>query len=67
MGMFGIVTSSFKNALFSGTKAIKGGPAAQNGGEWLFQGGECKFVHRMRNTQDHMEIKELREVLGIQA
>ncbi|CAK4032469.1 Hypothetical predicted protein [Lecanosticta acicola] len=66
MSFFSIVTSSFKNVVMSGLKGLKGGPASQNGGEWLFEGGQLKFVHRMRNTADHSEIKELEQVLGIQ-
>lgn len=44
---------------------LKGGPSAQNGGERLFQGGELKWCHRMRNATDHTEVEELRALLGI--
>lgn len=46
--------------------ALSGGPSAQNGGEWLFQGGELKWCHRMRNSTDHTETKELKTLLGIE-
>lgn len=48
-------------------KAWKGGPPGQNGGEFLFEAGDLKWSHRMQSTQDHCEVKELREVLGVKA
>lgn len=65
-GMVGIVTDSFKNAALSGTAALKGGNPAQNGGEMLFANGELVWFKRMRHTQDHAEIDELKQVLGLQ-
>lgn len=65
-GMVGIVTDSIKNAALSGTAAFKGGNPAQNGGEMLFANGELVWFKRMRHTQDHAEIAELKEVLGLQ-
>lgn len=44
---------------------LSGGPAPQNGGEWLFQGGELKWCHRMRNPTDHTETEELKKLLGV--
>jgi hypothetical protein len=62
-----VIKSSTWTALTSGPKkAMSGGPAYQQGGEWLFQDGEVKWVHRMRNSADHAETKELKEVLGIE-
>lgn len=45
--------------------AHKGGPPKQNGGEFLFEGGELKWSHRMQCVQDHCDVEELREVLGM--
>ncbi|KAK2614190.1 hypothetical protein N8I77_001039 [Diaporthe amygdali] len=42
------------------------GAKAQNGGEWLFQGGQLKWCHRMRNSTDHTETEELKKVLGLE-
>lgn len=66
-----IKTGFWANAIGSGwtllkdTNRLKGGPSWQNGGEWLFEDGEVKWCHRMRNTMDHAEVEELRELLGI--
>ena len=61
----GNVFSSLKNIVTSGPKGLKGGNYSQNGGELLFEGAELKWFHRMRNTRDHAEVKELKEVLGL--
>lgn len=45
--------------------AHKGGPPNQNGGEFLFEGGELRWSHRMQCVQDHCDVEELREVLGV--
>lgn len=65
-GMLASVTSSLKNVVMSGTEAFKGGNVSQNGGEMLFANGELVWFKRMRHTQDHAEIAELKEVLGLQ-
>lgn len=52
-------------ALATSGHILSGGPKAQNGGEWLFQGGELKWCHRMRNPSDHTETEELKKVLGL--
>lgn len=59
------ILDSMWNALSSG-HPFSSGPSAQNGGEFVFQGGQVKWCSRMRNTADHSEIHELKEVLGIQ-
>ena len=64
-GMTGNVISSFKNIVMSGSKGLQGGKYSQNGGEWVFEGGELRWCRRMRNTGDHAEVEELREVLGM--
>ena len=44
----------------------KGGPPGQNGGEFLFEAeGKLVWSHRMQCTQDHAEVEELMEVLGV--
>lgn len=58
------VVKSTWAAITSG-HALSSGPSAQNGGEWLFQGGELKWCHRMRNSTDHTDTKELKAVLQI--
>lgn len=60
------VAGSVKNAVLSGRDALSGGHPAQNGGEMLFANGELVFFKRMRHTQDHAEIEELKQVLGLQ-
>ncbi|KAI3395930.1 hypothetical protein diail_641 [Diaporthe ilicicola] len=59
-----ILTSTWKT-LLSG-QALSGGPKAQNGGEWVFQGGELRWCHRMRNSTDHTETEELKKVLELE-
>lgn len=60
---------NFFTSLWKGLSAshpLSGGPKAQNGGEWLFQGGELKWCHRMRNATDHCETEELKKTLGVE-
>lgn len=45
---------------------LSSGPKPQNGGEWLFQGGELKWCHRMQHPADHCETEELKEILGVE-
>lgn len=56
---------SIVKAISSGRDALKGGDFKQVGGEFLFQGGEVKWCHRMQNTRDHAEVDVLKEVLGM--
>lgn len=65
-GLLATAASSIKNAVMSGTNALAGGSPAQNGGEMLFADGELVWFKRMRHTQDHAEVVELKEVLGLQ-
>lgn len=64
--------STLENTLFSmwtglsSGHVLSGGPTSQNGGEWLFQGGELKYCHRMRNPTDHTETEELMKILGVE-
>ncbi|UJR10831.1 hypothetical protein I4U23_015018 [Adineta vaga] len=49
----------------SGTSMFQGGDIRQIGGEYLInERGEILWSHNMTNTQDHVEIKELRKILG---
>lgn len=59
------VLSSVKNAVVSGAGALQGGSPSQNGGEMLFANGELVWFKRMRHTQDHAEVAELKDVLGL--
>ena len=59
------MVEGIKNAAKSGTAALSGGHPAQNGGEMLIANGELVWFKRMRHTQDHAEVSELREVLGL--
>jgi len=63
--LFVTSVQSIVQSLKTGDKALKGGDFKQVGGEFLFENGEAKWVHRMRNTRDHAEIEEIRQVLGL--
>ncbi|KAF2710239.1 hypothetical protein K504DRAFT_466657 [Pleomassaria siparia CBS 279.74] len=56
---------SVVQSLKMGDKALKGGNYKQVGGEFLFENGECRWVHRMRNTRDHAEVEVIRGVIGL--
>lgn len=67
LGAISTVASSLKNVVLSGpTTALQGGNVSQNGGEMLFANGECVWFKRMRHTQDHSEVAELKEILGLE-
>ncbi|KAF2202422.1 hypothetical protein GQ43DRAFT_311980 [Delitschia confertaspora ATCC 74209] len=64
----GLLSSSIQSiiqGIKQGRNAMSGGDFKQVGGEFMFEEGECFWVHRMRNTRDHAEIPELRKVLGL--
>lgn len=63
-----LVTSvqSIIQSLKTGGNALKGGDFKQVGGEFLFEDGKCVWTHRMRNTRDHAEVSQLREILGLE-
>jgi len=63
--LFVTSVQSIVQSLKTGSKALKGGDFKQVGGEFLFEDGKCVWAHRMRNTRDHAEIGELRELLGL--
>lgn len=64
--LFVTSVQSIIQGLKTGGNALKGGDIKQVGGEFLFEDGKCVWAHRMRNTRDHAEITELREVLGLE-
>ncbi|KAM3418457.1 hypothetical protein BST61_g4443 [Cercospora zeina] len=63
-GFFKNAIDSTWNGIMSG-HPLSSGPPAQNGGELLFQDGQLKWCSRMRDSTDHSEVDELKEVLGI--
>jgi hypothetical protein len=56
---------AFFQSLGTGKNALKGGDFRQVGGEFLFENGECTWVHRMKNTRGHSEVVDLRDLLGL--
>jgi len=63
-GMLGLLAKPFSQILSWGG-ALKGGDIQQVGGEFLFVNGECVWCHRMKTTRDHIEIDDLKKVMGI--
>ena len=65
----GIVAGTLKsmgNMIKAGTGGLKGGDYGQNGGEWVWdEHGKLIWCRRMRNTRDHAEVSEVKEVLGM--
>lgn len=49
----------------SGGNVMVGGSLAQNGGEFLWVGGEVKWCHRMRDSTGHVDVDVLRRILGL--
>ncbi|KAJ4993280.1 hypothetical protein SVAN01_01255 [Stagonosporopsis vannaccii] len=56
---------SIFQGLSTGRKALKGGDFKQVGGEFLFEGGQCTWVHRMRTTRGHCEVEDIRALVGL--
>lgn len=65
--VFSAVAHSIVQVVKNGNNALKGGNLKQVGGEFLFEGGQPIWCHRMRNTRDHAEMPELRRNLGLDA
>lgn len=63
--MMTISLQSIFQGLGTGKKALKGGDMKQVGGEFLFEEGECTWVHRMKTTRGHAEVGDLRSLLGL--
>jgi hypothetical protein len=63
--------NGFLNVIKQPQNVFKMGDWSQIGGEFLFvkegeKGWKLIWAHRMRTTRDHAEVRELKEVLGIQ-
>ncbi|KAJ7714360.1 AhpC/TSA antioxidant enzyme-domain-containing protein [Mycena metata] len=44
----------------------KQGPIRQLGGDFVFgPGNQCTFAHRMRHTEDHIEVADLMKTAGV--
>jgi hypothetical protein len=56
---------SIFQGISTGRKALKGGDFKQVGGEFLFENGECTWVHRMKTTRGHAEVSDVRHLLGL--
>lgn len=59
------VVSSAWTALTAGRHVLSSGNFSQNGGELLFEAGQLKWFHAMKNTRDHAEINELEQLLKL--
>ncbi|KAF7295217.1 hypothetical protein MIND_01060600 [Mycena indigotica] len=47
--------------------AFKAGKVSQNGGDFVLGPGvSCAFVHRMQNTEDHVEVVDLMKAAGVE-
>ena len=64
--IMGSTWTSLVTAVSNLGKALQAGNFSQNGGEWLFEGGHLKWCRRMRNTMDHSEVKELKQILHLE-
>ena len=62
-----IIMNSLWTNLSAGSKALSGGKASQNGGEFIWIDGKLEYARRMANTVDHLEVDELRTILANQA
>ena len=60
-----LVVEGFYKEIFAGRKMLSGGAPRQVGGEFLFEGGKVTWCKRMRNTRDHAEIPEVKQLLGL--
>ena len=63
--LLSVMASSFLQSIKAGTNIFNGGDYWQVGGEFLFEDGQVKWCHRMKNTRDHAEVTELRQRLGL--
>jgi hypothetical protein len=57
---------SIVQSLKTGSNALKGGDFKQVGGEFLFDDGKCVWAHRMKHTRDHVEVSDVRQLLGLE-
>ena len=63
--IFTLILKSGLQIFRSGRKAFSGGDYWQVGGEFLFEDGQVRWCHRMKNTRDHAEVPELKKQLGL--
>ncbi|KAL4915653.1 AhpC/TSA antioxidant enzyme-domain-containing protein [Aspergillus aurantiobrunneus] len=64
VGFWRSMAITTKQMFWKGMRGLKGGPWDQNGGEWVFKGGKCEYVHRMEHVSDHLTAEELLRILG---
>ncbi|CAD0110380.1 unnamed protein product [Aureobasidium uvarum] len=62
-------TSIFKAILISlglaaKTKNISAGKKSQNGGELIWVDGQIQYIHKMKHTNDHLEVDQLDYLLS---
>jgi hypothetical protein len=41
------------------TKSVSAGKKSQNGGELIWFDGQLQYIHRMKHTNDHLEMDQL--------
>lgn len=62
----GMVYKAAKALVMASSKdAASAGNLFQVGGEFLFEGGEPIWCHRMKNVRGHSDFKTLRKVIGL--
>ncbi|KAL4781073.1 AhpC/TSA antioxidant enzyme-domain-containing protein [Aspergillus varians] len=64
VGFWRSLGMSAKQMFWNGMRGFRGGRWDQNGGEWIFRGGRCEYVHCMKNVGDHLTAEELLRILG---
>ena len=62
--MLGLIGKAIWKGLTWGSP-IGGGDIRRVGGEFLFVNGEVGWCHRMKTTRDHVEVDELKKVMGL--
>lgn len=63
---FSLLAKSTLSKFAAGSSMFQGGDIQQVGGEYLVDHqGHIIWSHNMNNTQDHVEVKELRKVLAL--
>ncbi|KAH9945811.1 AhpC/TSA antioxidant enzyme-domain-containing protein [Epithele typhae] len=61
-----VIHSIWDGPLKNPAIATKGGPSAQNGGDFVFGPDQsCIFAHRMEHTEDHVEVEDLMKAAGV--
>lgn len=65
MNIVGAVMKGLKQVLTWGSP-IGGGRITQLSGEFLFVDGELRWCHRMKTTNDYVEVDELKKLMGLE-